>query len=123
MIRRLRQRWSEAGHGALFLAPAVGIIYLCTMLAIVLGSRPEAMSLNDAGRFAGPDNFLSVEITVVEPLGEKMNVYAATAKHPQIIARVDAHEALAAGQQVRFYLDIQKVYIFARGETGRSLLI
>jgi len=48
MTSRLRQRWKEVGYGALFLAPAVGIIYACTMLAIVLAF---ALSFTHCSRY------------------------------------------------------------------------
>jgi len=87
----------------------------------VLGVRPEAMSLVPEGRFAGTGNVLPVQIGVIEPLGEKMDIYAATPKHPHIVARVDARRDIEAGQNVELHLDMHKAHIFEPGETGATL--
>jgi multiple sugar transport system ATP-binding protein len=89
---------------------------------VILGVRPEAMSLHGEGRFAGRDNALPVRIAVVEPLGEKMDVIAATGKHEKIVARVDAERGVSGGQESRLYLDIEKVHFFAPGDAGESLV-
>jgi len=88
---------------------------------VVLGLRPEAMSLHAEGRFAGKHNVLPVDVVVVEPLGEKMDLYVRTPRHPHIVARVDARRDLAAGQEVELHLDMQRVHIFEPGQTGANL--
>ena len=89
---------------------------------VVLGMRPEGMSLAGEGRFAGRDNVLAAEISVVEPLGEKMDIYAETPGHPHIVARVDAEAGIQSGQDVLFHLDVRKLHVFAPGETGTNLI-
>ena len=88
---------------------------------VILGIRPEAMSLKAEGRFAGLGNGISAPIHVIEPLGEKMDIYTGTTKHPHIVARVDAQRGLKPGEQVNLYLDLRKVYVFEPGENGRNL--
>ncbi len=88
---------------------------------VVLGVRPEAMHVQGEGRFAGDHNMLPVEVVVVEPLGERMDVYASMARHPHIVARIDAHCSIQAGQNLMLYLDMRKVHVFEPGETGRNL--
>ncbi|MCY2925410.1 MAG: sn-glycerol-3-phosphate ABC transporter ATP-binding protein UgpC [Planctomycetota bacterium] len=88
---------------------------------VVLGVRPEAIALAAEGRFAGADNTLDAAVSVVEPLGEKMDVHTATGAHKAVIARVDAQPGLAAGQPARLHLDMRKVHIFAPGEHGQNL--
>ncbi|MEI7836419.1 MAG: sn-glycerol-3-phosphate ABC transporter ATP-binding protein UgpC [Planctomycetota bacterium] len=88
---------------------------------VILGVRPEAISLTGEGRFAGVDNTFDALVGVVEPLGEKMDIHASAGPHPAIIARVDAQPSLAAGQRTRLHLDIRKVHIFEPGEPGRNL--
>jgi len=87
----------------------------------VLGVRPEAMALTAHGRFAGPDNVLPAQIVVVEPLGEKMDLYVATERHPHLVARVDAQRGLEAGQKIDLYLDTRKLHVFEPGEHGANL--
>ena len=88
---------------------------------IVLGARPEAMSLAGEGRFKGQGNVLSAQVVVVEPLGEKMDIYAETPRHPHIVARVDAQAGITAGQNILLNLDMRKLHLFEPGETGVNL--
>ncbi|KPK80793.1 MAG: glycerol-3-phosphate ABC transporter ATP-binding protein [Phycisphaerae bacterium SM23_33] len=90
---------------------------------VVLGIRPEAMGVGTHGRFAGEDNVLPVQISVVEPLGEKMDLYVATPKHPSLVARVDAQRDLEAGQQIRLHVDMNRVHVFEPGEGGLNLTV
>ncbi len=88
---------------------------------VIMGVRPEALSLHGDGRFGGRDNTMGVRIAVVEPLGEKMDVIAATGKHEKIVARVDAERGVSVGQESRLYLDLEKVHFFEVGEEGKNL--
>ena len=88
---------------------------------VIMGVRPEAMSLRGEGRFAGQENILPLKVKVVEPLGEKMDVYAGSEKHAQVVARVDAEMGLGPGQNVNMHLDMEKVHIFETDEAGRNL--
>jgi multiple sugar transport system ATP-binding protein len=90
---------------------------------VVLGVRPEAMALAPEGRFAGDGNVLSVQLSVVEPLGEKMDLYATTPRNPHVVARVDARRDIQPGQSLHLYLDLEKVHVFEPGETGSNLLL
>ena len=89
---------------------------------VTLGVRPEAMSLASEGRFQGTGNSLAVQLSVVEPLGEKMDLYAATEKHPHIVARVDARRDIAPGSEILLHLDMEKLHVFEPGEAGASLV-
>jgi len=88
---------------------------------VIMGIRPEAMSLCAEGRFCGKENTLPLKIRVVEPLGEKMDIYAGTERHPHVVARVDAQSGLEAGQIINMHLDMTKVHIFESGEMGENL--
>jgi multiple sugar transport system ATP-binding protein len=88
---------------------------------VIMGVRPEAMSMRGEGRFAGQDNVLPLTVKVVEPLGEKMDLYASTEKHPQLVARIDAETGLEPGQTVGISLDMDRVHIFESNEEGKNL--
>ena len=88
---------------------------------VIMGVRPEAMSMYADGRFVGQDNVLPLTVKVVEPLGEKMDLYVGTEKHPHMVARIDAETGLEPGQIVNMNLDMDKVHIFESGEAGRNL--
>jgi multiple sugar transport system ATP-binding protein len=88
---------------------------------VVLGLRPEAMSLEPTGRFAGADNSIAVTLGVVEPLGEKMDLFTTLADHKQIVARVDAQEDLEPGQSITLHIDGRKLHVFEPASPGRNL--
>jgi len=90
---------------------------------VVLGVRPEAMGMDGSGRFGGADNAMAVTVDVVEPLGEKMDLYVSTANTGHIVARVDARTDVAARQRVKLHLDLSKVHVFAPGRNGANLTI
>jgi len=91
--------------------------------AVVMGVRPETMSSQPQGRFAGEDNILPVTVNVVEVLGDKMDVHMSTGEDVKIVARVDAHETLKEEQQENMHLDIDKVHFFEPGDTGANLCL
>ncbi len=84
---------------------------------VTMGVRPEAMSLSAEGRFSGVENVLPVTVSVVEPLGEKMDLHASMGD-TNVVARVDADPSMAQDQDVKLYLDMRKVHVFdtASGE-------
>ena len=90
---------------------------------VVLGIRPEAMATVAEGRFAGDGNVLPVKIVVTEPLGEKMDLYAATGEHDHIVARVDARRDLQPNQDLQLFVDMKKVHIFEPGDEGVNLTV
>ena len=90
---------------------------------VTMGVRPEAMSVQAEGRFVGTENILPLKIKVVEPLGEKMDLYGSTDNHPHIVARVDANETVESDQTVNVHLDMSKVHIFEPGEMGKNLTV
>ncbi|MFP4054796.1 MAG: ABC transporter ATP-binding protein [Phycisphaerae bacterium] len=88
---------------------------------ITLGARPEAMALAAEGRFAGQQNTIDTKLVVSEPLGEKMDLYLSSGEHGRIVARVDARRDLEPNDALTLHLDMNKVHVFAPGETGDNL--
>ena len=88
---------------------------------VVLGIRPEAINMVSEGRFAGRDNTIPVTVGVVEPLGEKMDVHAATADDAKLVARMDARRDLKANVNIPLYLDMEKIHVFETGKEGKNL--
>jgi len=86
--------------------------------AVALGVRPESMSFQPDGRYAGQENQLNVTIGVVETLGDKMDVYVQTPVHPHIVCRVESNRDLKDGIDLPVYLDMDRVHIFEPGEDG-----
>ena len=91
--------------------------------AIVLGVRPEGLSDQATGRFAGDENVLDLTVGVIEPLGDKMDVYASTPNQPHVIARVEAHGGVEPNTTIPFHLDMERIHFFDPGEQGENLAL
>ena len=88
-----------------------------------LGVRPEAMIPSAEQKAAGADNALPVTVSVVEVLGDKMDVHATVQDGTPLVARVDAHAGLEEGQQVQMHLDTTRVHVFEPGDMGANLCL
>ena len=89
---------------------------------IVLGVRPESMSDKTHARFLTEDNQLSMKVTLVQPLGHKMDVYLATEQHPRSVAQIDSNARVRAGERVPVFFDMSRVHFFEAGENGQKLV-
>ncbi|MFQ6047887.1 MAG: ABC transporter ATP-binding protein [Phycisphaerae bacterium] len=88
---------------------------------VVLGVRPENLSDRNDGAFAGTENSLQVRVSVVEPLGDKMDVYVSTERHEHIVCRVDSHSRIREGQALAVHLAMERVHVFEPGEAGMNI--
>ena len=80
---------------------------------MVLGVRPEHLSTEPvAGRC---ENSIKSTVTVVEPLGDRMDVYLKSSSSEKFIANVDPHVKINTGQRVTMYVDVER--------TGKKCLI
>jgi len=87
---------------------------------VVLGVRPEHLTLGGNGDHAGRPS-IPCSVSVVEPLGRDMDVYLATARHPQFVARVPVAAGVDPDARVRAAVDVGRAHFFEPGETGRNL--
>ncbi len=83
---------------------------------VVLGIRPEQLRPrnDDAEQLAT----LPICITVTEPLGDRMDVYAATTAGTPLIARIDAATSLSPGEKATLHLDPTAAHFFKPGPRG-----
>jgi multiple sugar transport system ATP-binding protein len=88
---------------------------------LVLGVRPEAISDRHHARFACAENQLKLKVTLVQPLGDKMDVYLASENHPHIVAHVDAFGGISSGQITEMFIDMERVHFFEPGEVGKRI--
>jgi ABC-type sugar transport system ATPase subunit len=89
---------------------------------MVLGIRPENMVMKNQSN--SQENALKVHVDVMEPLGDKMDIYMQTPKHPHIVARVDAQCcAIKEGCDMTMYIDMKRVHVFEPGENGRNVTL
>jgi multiple sugar transport system ATP-binding protein len=89
---------------------------------LVLGVRPERLTpAAEGGPSSGP-GVLALTIRVIEPLGDRVNVYATTAAGTAVIARIDAGAArFRPGDVVPFRIDPGAIHLFEPGPFGRRL--
>jgi multiple sugar transport system ATP-binding protein len=88
---------------------------------VVMGVRPQA--LRDQSSDGGKGDVLTMQVRVVEPLGDKMDVYLATQRHTHVIAHVDAHPGLAPQQTIDVHVDMGRAHFFEVGDLGENLLL
>jgi multiple sugar transport system ATP-binding protein len=87
---------------------------------VTLGARPEMLA---PAADAPAGTHLSVQVGVVEPLGDRMDVYCSTPRHQHIVCRVDARQRVAEGSALRMQVDMTRVHYFAPGDNGRNLTL
>jgi len=89
-------------------------------LRVAMGVRPQAIS--DAPQpGGGEDSRLDMKVTVVEYLGDKMEIYVSTANHAHVIAHIDAHGGIAPNTTLRLYLDPNRLQFFEVEPAGKTL--
>ncbi len=92
---------------------------------VTLGVRPEAISPVGQGRFAGQENSIQATVSVIEPLGDKVDVYLSLDQQPTLICRTDAQhlQGLAVQANIPLYLNMDKVHLFTSDPSGRNLTL
>lgn len=87
---------------------------------VVLGVRPEAIGVGvESGAMNGLT--LDVEVTLVQPLGDRMNAHLATPSQLQLIAQLDSNTPLSLHERVTIHFDPNRLHFFESGENGKNL--
>jgi hypothetical protein len=60
-------------------------------------------------------------VIVVEPLGDRKDVYMETARGDKFIANINPHIDIRVDQAVTMYMDAEKINIFEPGNTGKNV--
>ena len=60
-------------------------------------------------------------VRVTEPLGDTVDAFCATPKHPHIVARVTAKTTIKPGSIATLAVDMDQAHFFEPGEFGRRL--
>ena len=88
---------------------------------MVLGIRPEHLAVD---KIAGQsDNSIKASVDVVEPLGDRKDVYLTTENGQKFIANLDPHIDIQMDQQVEIFVNTTKAHIFEPGDTGNNLTL
>jgi len=116
------QLWFDEGSGRLAIPGwAKDVLGNKVGSRVVMGVRPQAISDAPIRRNTMKDNVLPMKIGVVEPLGDKMDVYLSTANHPRVIAHIDAHRGLVPNDVMSVHFDLDRLHFFEPGEWGAKL--
>lgn len=122
----------DPGEGArLTLTPEQGAkVRMRVGQAVTLGLRPqtlrEAGGTNAVGVVNGSaaaGGAIALDVRVVEPLGESMDVFATTRGGHKVVARVPARESLIPAGIHSFVVDMAQAHLFEPGELGGNLLL
>ena len=88
---------------------------------MVLGIRPEHLLPEPLQ--TQNQNGIDCTVAVVEPLGDRMDVYFETETGNRFVANVDPHVDIRMGQAVTMYIDVDKVNIFELGDIGNNITL
>jgi ABC-type sugar transport system ATPase subunit len=90
---------------------------------MVLGVRPECLSPEGSGVFNGRDNSFQVKVNVVEPLGDKVDLFLSAGGQDHIVCRADAHRfgGIAVGATMYFYVNLERIHLFLPGADGVNI--
>jgi len=86
-----------------------------------LGVRPENIVPRIAAPDASADCIITMNVNVVEPLGDDQLLYLGTDRH-DIVAKVDSHVPAEVGQQIEIAFDLEHCHVFD-AETGENLTV
>ncbi len=86
---------------------------------MTLGIRPENMTLEPPADQS--NNSIQAKVKVVEPLGDRKDVYFETLDGRTFIANLSPHVQIKPGQVLDVFIDIQKAHIFEPGDTGKNI--
>ena len=112
--------WFDEGSAKLRLATSMGDALNARVgQSVFMGVRPEAIGDEPNGQ----NNALQFDVKVVEPLGDKMDLYLSTARHPQVVARIDARRGVEPGSQTTFYIDMDRIHFFDLDDNGSNLCL
>jgi ABC-type sugar transport system ATPase subunit len=64
---------------------------------------------------------MAMPVRVTEPLGDTVDVFVGTPKHPHLVARVGARTSAKAGQAITLAVNMDEAHFFEPGEFGRTL--
>jgi multiple sugar transport system ATP-binding protein len=88
---------------------------------MVLGIRPENISPHQYPSLT--DNVISATINVIEPAGNRTDVFLTNPAGQKFIASLDPHTSFEINNKVELYLNLEKIHIFESSENGRNVTL
>jgi multiple sugar transport system ATP-binding protein len=91
---------------------------------VILGVRPESFSPGTE-RFRGDENTISARVNVIEPLGDKVDIYLSAEGNEHIVCRADAREfgKQEIGGIIKVCVDLDRVHLFESGDNGVNITL
>jgi len=114
--------WFDEGTGKIRIpAWATGALAERDGSRIVMGVRPQAITDVPHPSSRSDGAALGMRVDVVEFLGEKMDVYLSTPRHPRIIAHIDAHDGIVPNETRPIYFDTNRLQFFEANAAGAAI--
>jgi multiple sugar transport system ATP-binding protein len=86
---------------------------------MVLGVRPEHLSVTP---IKGQNrNEIPATIDVIEPLGDRTQVYLTSKSGQKFVANIDPHVQIRVGDSLIIYLDTDNTHAFEPGDLGKNM--
>ncbi len=87
---------------------------------VTVGIRPHDLSLEPLPEQEG--NVLLARVSLVEPLGSRTDVHVRLASGDNGIISARPHSRLTVGEEVRLYVNLDKLHVFESDDAGLNLL-
>jgi len=91
---------------------------------VVLGVRPEHLRVTEptaSTKATGGSQRLRLDVSVVEPLGDRLNVHGTTAGGQPIVVQLAGRTRVAVGESLSLTMDAGDVFLFSADAEGRLL--
>ncbi len=88
---------------------------------MVLGIRPEHLTIGES--VDQSESRIVADVDVVEPLGDRKDVYLTSKSGQKFIANLDPHLDIKMGETVSMCLDTDKVHVFEPGDLGKNVTL
>lgn len=88
---------------------------------MVLGVRPENIALKQFAEQS--NNAVSAKINFIEPVGNRTEIHLTHPTGQKFITGIDPHTKLQANNEVKIYIDPQRIHIFEPGQAGRNVTL
>jgi multiple sugar transport system ATP-binding protein len=79
---------------------------------VYVGIRPENFGLKGYTSIVEKDNVVRARVEVVEPLGAETHIIASVGDDQNVVARVDPHAPVKAGDQIELLVDTDFLHAF-----------
>jgi len=88
---------------------------------MVLGIRPEHLATEPLP--GQSENSIMAKVEVVEPLGDRKEVYFKTHSGQKFMTNLDPHVEIQVNQEIKLHVDVNKTHIFEAGDTGKNVTL